>query len=102
PEMGCPVAALCSEIAHEPRASKEAFSRALVRLLDMVGRVAPGNSKRARERQLHAAAAAVGVVVLARATTDRALADDLLRAVRKELRGARPREREDEPQNRRT
>jgi TetR/AcrR family transcriptional regulator, transcriptional repressor for nem operon len=85
PERGCPVAALCSEIAHETRASREAFSRAVERLLDLVGRVEPGGSTRARERQLHAAAAAVGAVVLARATTDRALADDLLRAVRREL-----------------
>jgi TetR/AcrR family transcriptional repressor of nem operon len=91
PERGCPVAALCSEIAHETPAAREAFSRALERLLDIVGRVEPGRSKRARERQLYAAAAAVGAVVLARATTDRALASDLLRAVRRELTTARPR-----------
>jgi TetR/AcrR family transcriptional regulator, transcriptional repressor for nem operon len=92
PEMGCPVAALCSEIAHETRGSREAFSRALEALLETVRRIVPGDSKRAREQRLHAAAAAVGAVVLARATTDPTLADDLLRAVRRELTGsgARP------------
>jgi TetR/AcrR family transcriptional repressor of nem operon len=84
-EMGCPVAALCSEITHESPTSREAFTRALERLLDMLRQVAPGDSKSARGRRLYMAAATVGAVVLARATTDRALADDLLSAVRRGL-----------------
>ena len=82
-EHECPVAALCSEVAHESLATKEAFTKALRRLLDVVASVDPGDTKEARERRLRTAASIVGAVVLARATSDDALADDLLGAVRR-------------------
>src|SRR5262249_17799362 len=91
PEMGCPVAALCSEITHENPTSKEAFTRALERLIGMMAQVVPGDSKGAREWRLFATAAAVGAIGLARAITDRALADDLLSSVRRELTKGAPR-----------
>jgi TetR/AcrR family transcriptional repressor of nem operon len=86
PERGCPVAALCSEVAHEGPKTKQAFTRALERLLATVD-AAMGRGSRARRREvLFAACAAVGAVVLARATHDERLARDLLSAADEGLR----------------
>jgi len=83
---GCPVAALCSEVAHEGRATKKAFTRALERLLGTVDAAIGRSPSGAREGALFAACAAVGALVLARATHDERLARDLLSAVRKQLK----------------
>lgn len=93
PELGCPVAALCSEVAHESASTKEAFTKALHRLLEVVGGSIAGETKDARQRRLCATAAIVGAVVLSRATSDDALADELLRAVRGSVLGKTPRAR---------
>ena len=90
-ERGCPVAALCSEVAHESLPTREAFTKAMQRLIQVVGSVVPGDTKDARDRRLRTAAAIVGAVVLSRATSDEALADDLLRAVRGDVLGDAPR-----------
>jgi TetR/AcrR family transcriptional repressor of nem operon len=82
-ELGCPVTALCSEVAHESLPTREAFTKAIYRLLEVVGSVVPGDTKEARDRRLCTAASIVGAVVLSRATSDERLADDLLRAVRR-------------------
>jgi len=84
PGRGCPVAALCSEIAHEPPATRKAFTEALRRLIDALGSSLPEGSKRRRDA-LHAASSAVGALVLARATSDERLARDLLAATHDEL-----------------
>jgi len=81
PELGCPVAALCSEAVHQHGQSRRAFSRALQRLVERVGQV-----QHRRREQLQAAAAAVGALVLSRATDDPKLADELLEAVRDGLK----------------
>jgi TetR/AcrR family transcriptional repressor of nem operon len=93
-EVGCPVAALCSEIAHESTPSRDAFTKAIYQLLELLGSVVPGETKEARDRRLFTAASMVGAVVLARATSDEGLADDLLRVARSRVlrdapRGAR-------------
>jgi TetR/AcrR family transcriptional repressor of nem operon len=98
PAGGCPVAALCSEVAHEGKPTKKAFTRALQRLIDSVGAAFPEGSK-FRPDVLHAASSVVGALVLARATSDDALANDLLAATREKLleegfrRSVRPRKR---------
>lgn len=74
PERGCPVAALCSEIAHESRGARKAFTVALRRLLAVAGAE--------DDRGLARAAGVVGALVLARATDDNALAARLLKAAR--------------------
>ena len=78
---GCPVAALCSEVAHQGKSTKKAFTLALERLVGVVERLMPGA---ARRKVLHTAAAVVGGLVLARATTDDRLAAELLEAVAEE------------------
>jgi TetR/AcrR family transcriptional repressor of nem operon len=85
PGRGCPVAALCSEVAHGSKATKKAFTSALERLLATVGTAIGASSGGDREGALFAASAAVGAVVLARATHDESLAGELLSAVRERL-----------------
>jgi TetR/AcrR family transcriptional repressor of nem operon len=76
------VAALCSEIAHGSKATKTAFTGALERLLTSVGAAMPIRSRSDRRKVLFSASAAVGALVLARATHDESLAGELLSAVR--------------------
>jgi TetR/AcrR family transcriptional repressor of nem operon len=85
PGRGCPVAALCSEVAHESKSTKKAFTGALERLLGIVDSAIGKRSKDHRKSVLFAASAAVGAVVLARATHDESLASELLSAVREQL-----------------
>jgi TetR/AcrR family transcriptional regulator, transcriptional repressor for nem operon len=82
PAMGCPVAALCSEMRHESAETRTAFTAALQRLLSVVDSVLPASLERRRAVQLRSAAEIVGAVVLARATDDEALAGEILEAVR--------------------
>jgi TetR/AcrR family transcriptional repressor of nem operon len=83
PERGCPVAALCSEIAHQSSSTRQAFTEALQRLLAVVGEVVPGKSKRVHEQRLQLAASLVGALVLSRASAEPRLAAELLAAARK-------------------
>jgi TetR/AcrR family transcriptional repressor of nem operon len=85
PAVGCPVPALASEVAHEGPATKEAFTKAIERLLQIAGCVVPGDSAEARDERLQMAASIVGAMVLARATSSEALASELLSAVRRGL-----------------
>jgi TetR/AcrR family transcriptional repressor of nem operon len=90
-ERGCPVAALCSEVAHESLPTKEAFTKALAGLIEVVGGGVTGDTKDARDRRLATTASIVGAIVLSRATSDEALADELLRAVRRDVLHDAPR-----------
>jgi TetR/AcrR family transcriptional repressor of nem operon len=85
PGQGCPVAALCSEVARGSRPTKRAFTRALERLLGSMGATGGGSRKADRASALFAVSAAVGAVVLARATHDESLAGELLSAARARL-----------------
>jgi TetR/AcrR family transcriptional regulator, transcriptional repressor for nem operon len=87
PGLGCPVAALCSEVAHGSKTTKRAFTGALERLLTGIGAAGGPSSKADRASALFAASAAVGAVVLARATHDESLARELLSAARERLVG---------------
>ena len=87
---GCPVAALCSEMGHEERGTRKAFTAALQRLVGVVESAEPGEPGKRRE-SLAATAMIVGALVLARATDDKALAQELLAAARDlPAGGARP------------
>lgn len=85
PSQGCPVAALCSEVGHGSKEAKKAFTGAIQRLLTTLEAAMGHDPGSDRESVLFSAAAAVGAMVLARATHDEALAGDLLSAVRKRL-----------------
>jgi TetR/AcrR family transcriptional regulator, transcriptional repressor for nem operon len=91
PESGCPVPALCADVGHEGLATKEAFTKSVQGLLEVVGRLGPDGARDTRDHQLYALASMVGAVVLSRAVADETLADDLLRAVRSGLLRDTPR-----------
>lgn len=85
PGLGCPVAALCSEVGRGSKTARRAFTSALDRLVSGIGASGGRGSKGERASALFAASAAVGAVVLARATHDEALARELLSAARARL-----------------
>jgi TetR/AcrR family transcriptional repressor of nem operon len=85
PGRGCPVAALCSEVAHGSKATKNAFTGALERLLASVGAAVPIGLPGRRREVLFSASAAVGALVLSRATDDESLAEEILSSVRERL-----------------
>ncbi len=82
---GCPVAALCSEVGHESKPTKAAFTTALRRLIGVVDEVVPKKVPSRCAAVLAASAEIVGALVLARATDDAELARELLKAVRNHL-----------------
>ena len=82
---GCPVAALCSEVAHETPPTREAFTAALKRLIGVVDSVVPEKAPDRRAKVLAVSAEIVGALVLARATDDRALGRALLVAARRDI-----------------
>jgi TetR/AcrR family transcriptional repressor of nem operon len=85
PGRGCPVAALCSEVARGSKTTKTAFTGALESLLTSVGAAMPVRSRSDRKQVLFSASAAVGALVLARATHDESFADEILSAARERL-----------------
>lgn len=103
PEHGCPIAALATEAAQEGGTARQELERALIRLIGVVeeagGECGPRGSRRtaglARPRGatlpgariLHAVAASVGAVVLARAIDDKDLEEALIAAVREGVLG---------------
>lgn len=78
-EKGCPVAALCSEIAREHAPARRAFTDAVKRIIEAT------SGRRDRKRQLAMMAQAVGGLVLSRAVDDPKLSDEILSAVRTDL-----------------
>jgi TetR/AcrR family transcriptional repressor of nem operon len=87
PDLGCPVAALCSEVGHQSAGTKRAFTQAIERLLAQVAALLPNQS---HKEHLHVIAAIVGGLVLARGTGDEKLARELLHAVAEEILARRP------------
>lgn len=82
---GCPVAALGGELAREDRAMKRIFAAGLE---DFLGRFAPKRGGRAaRQRAIATYAAMVGGLILARAVDDEKASEEILGAVKAELRG---------------
>ena len=89
PGKGCAFAALASDAGRGGSAVRRAFAEGLQPLLDILANALPGFSKAARRRKAVAAMAAlVGALALSRAVEDEALSNEILEAVRHELRDA--------------
>lgn len=87
-ETGCPVAALGSEMPRQAPEVREAATRRIKDMIDLVARHAPGHGKPdARRNALAATATMIGALILARAVDDRQLGDDVLRAAFENLTG---------------
>jgi len=82
PGEGCVLAALGAEAARHSSPVRSAFTRGVRSALDMLTRLVPGKSKRAkRERALATYASMIGALVLARAVDDPELSEEVLQSV---------------------
>jgi TetR/AcrR family transcriptional repressor of nem operon len=87
-EVGCPVAALGSEMPRQAPEVRRAATRRIKEMIDLVGRHSPGwGEPGAHERALIATVTMVGALVLARAVDDPKLSASILEAARGELIG---------------
>jgi TetR/AcrR family transcriptional regulator, transcriptional repressor for nem operon len=84
---GCPLAALSGDVAREPRKVRAAFSRAVDRLFDVLANEEAAGAESARDRAITSLATRVGALVLARATSNPKLRDEILRAAKRALAG---------------
>jgi TetR/AcrR family transcriptional regulator, transcriptional repressor for nem operon len=82
---GCPLAALSGDVAREGRSVRAAFSRALDGLIDVLAQEEPVAGTSARDRAIVGFATRLGALVLARATTDPKLRDEILAAAKRAL-----------------
>ncbi|WP_426688838.1 TetR/AcrR family transcriptional regulator [Rhodanobacter ginsengiterrae] len=86
PEMGCPVAALGSEMPRQAPEVRRAATRRIKEMIDVVARQSPDwGQAGAHEHALVMAATMVGALVMARAVDDAKLSDALLKAALKHL-----------------
>jgi TetR/AcrR family transcriptional regulator, transcriptional repressor for nem operon len=82
PGEGCVLAALGAEAVRHGSPVRSAFTRGVRSALDMLTRLVPGKSKRAkRERALATYASMIGALVLARAVDDPELSEEVLQSV---------------------
>ena len=87
-ETGCPVAALGSEMPRQASEVREAATRRIKDMINLVARHAPDSSKPEGQRKaLATTATMVGALILARAVDDRQLGDDVLAAALEQLTG---------------
>jgi AcrR family transcriptional regulator len=85
-EMGCPVAALGSEMPRQAPEVRRAATRRIKEMIDVVARQAPDwGQPGAHERALVTSATMVGALLMARAVDDAKLSDALLQAALKHL-----------------
>lgn len=92
PGVGCPIAALATDVAREAPDSpvRSRFTHGVRGLAALVAEAVPRTAKRKRERTLSSLATLVGAVVLARAVDDEALAEEILSAARASLGSGAP------------
>lgn len=87
-ETGCPVAALGSEMPRQAPEVREAATRRIKNMIDLVTRYVPAEDESAgRRKALATTATMIGALVLARAVDDRQLGDDVLAAALEQLTG---------------
>ena len=85
-EMGCPIAALGSEMPRQAPEVRRAATRRIKEMIDVVARQLPDwGQPAAHERALVTVATSVGALLLARAVDDPKLSDALLDATLKHL-----------------
>lgn len=76
---GCPTAALVSEIARHPRATREAFTGKMSDIIAlMAAQMRDGSAEERRRRAIKAYSAMVGALQLSRAVSDRQLSEEIL------------------------
>jgi TetR/AcrR family transcriptional repressor of nem operon len=90
PGQGCPLTALAAESGRQESPVRSAFTAGIESYLAIMAKMLPGRSAEARRaRALAALSQLVGAMVLARATDDGALSNEILAAARQNLAPAR-------------
>ena len=80
---GCPMAALASEVARQPKAVRQAFDRGLRMFISKVVPFVPGKSVKERELKAHVLfSGMMGALNMARAVSDEALREEILKSSR--------------------
>jgi len=86
PEVGCPVAALGSEMPRQAPEVRRAATRRIKEMIDVIARQSPDwGQPAAHERALVTAATMVGTLIMARAVDDPKLSKKLLESSLKQL-----------------
>lgn len=89
PDIGCPIAALGTEMPRQAPPVRRAATRHIKEMIDLISRhSADWGQAGAHERALVTTATLVGTVVLARAVDEAALSESVLQAVRSHLGAA--------------
>lgn len=79
PGLGCPSAALLDEIGRSAGATKEAYTEGVLAFIeDFTARLAPHDPQSARAKVLSVYAGMIGTMQMARALSDRRLAEEIL------------------------
>ena len=84
---GCAIAALGGDVAREPPEVRAVFSRSIDRLFDVLASEQPAGTRRPRDPGIVSLATRIGALVLARATTNPKLRDEILSAAKRALLG---------------
>jgi TetR/AcrR family transcriptional repressor of nem operon len=84
---GCAIAALTGDVAREPADVRAAFSRSIDHFFDVLASEQPPGTRRPRDPGIVSLATRVGAVMLARATADAKLREEILGAARRALLG---------------
>jgi TetR/AcrR family transcriptional repressor of nem operon len=83
---GCLFAALGPEVPRHGLSLKTAVTRGMIPFIDLLARMVPGSSAKARrEKAIATYAGLIGGIVLARAVSDKSLSNEILQAVSKSL-----------------
>ena len=82
-QNGCPMAALSAEVARQPKAVRMAFDQAIGKFISQVVPFVPGKSVKERETKARVLfSGMVGTLTMARAISDTAAREELLRSSR--------------------
>jgi TetR/AcrR family transcriptional repressor of nem operon len=87
---GCALVALGSDAPRQDKSVRAVFREGLMKLIDVLMTAIPGTKAARRRKSLAVMAQLVGAGVLARAVDDRALAEEILGAVKQDLLAREP------------
>lgn len=86
PGQGCVVAALGADIARQPHSVRDAFTKELDDVFELLARLMPGDDPaRCYEDAIAAFASMVGALILARAVNDEPLSERILKSMAKRV-----------------
>lgn len=86
PGQGCVVAALGADIARQPHSVREAFTKEMEDIFELLARLMPGDDPARRyDDAIAAFAGMIGALILARAVSDETLSDLILKTTAKRL-----------------